>query len=112
MELMAQNSKELTVVQATLTDDQAYLKDLSEKCNDKSKAWDQRSKIRSDELSALTSALTIVKGQVAKSAKATQSSLVRMRTRDSKMMVDKDLDEDGDLAEEEYSLEEAANEDP
>lgn len=120
MELIGQNSRELAVAKAALSDDQAYLKDLTQKCNEKAKAWDQRSKIRSDELSALTSALTVVKGQVTESAKATQSSLVRMRTRDSKMMVDKDLDEDaaaekqmdGDLAEEEYSLEEAANEDP
>jgi hypothetical protein len=93
MELMAQNSKELTVVQATLTDDQAYLKDLSEKCNDKSKAWDQRSKIRSDELSALTSALTIVKGQVAKSAEATKASLMRLRTKDSQEVVAEDSQE-------------------
>lgn len=118
MELIGQNSRELTVAKAALSDDQAYLKDLTQKCNEKAKAWDQRSKIRSDELSALTSALTVVKGQVTESAKATQSSLVRMRTRDSKMMVDKVLDEDAaaekqmdrDLAEEEYSLEEAADE--
>merc|ERR1719161_3206410 len=65
MEQLAANSKDLTATQATLTDDQNYLKDLTEKCNLKSKEWDQRSQMRQDELTALTTALTIVKGKVA-----------------------------------------------
>merc|ERR1719160_2065599 len=65
MEEIAENSKDLTTTQAQLTDDQAYLKDLTEKCNLKSKEWDQRSQMRQDELTALTTALTIVKGKVA-----------------------------------------------
>merc|ERR1719218_477360 len=65
MEELAQAGKDLTVTQARLTDDQAYLKDLTEKCNLKSKEWDQRSQMRQDELTALTTALTIVKGKVA-----------------------------------------------
>merc|ERR1719299_208002 len=46
-------------------DDQGYLKILTENCNLKSKEWDQRSQMRQDELTALTTALTIVKGKVA-----------------------------------------------
>merc|ERR1719261_821734 len=65
MEALAQAGKDLTTTQAQLTDDQAYLKDLTEKCNLKSKEWDQRSQMRQDELTALTTALTIVKGKVA-----------------------------------------------
>merc|ERR1719450_322560 len=65
MEAIAASSKELTETSATLTDDQNYLKDLTEKCNAKSKEWDQRSQMRQDELTALTTALTIVKGKVA-----------------------------------------------
>merc|ERR1719428_2028662 len=65
MEAIALDSKDLTVTQAQLSDDQAYLKDLTEKCNLKSKEWDQRSQMRQDELTALTTALTIVKGKVA-----------------------------------------------
>merc|ERR1719420_655117 len=65
MESLAQAGKDLTVTQAQLSDDQAYLKDLTEKCNLKSKEWDQRSQMRQDELTALTTALTIVKGKVA-----------------------------------------------
>merc|ERR1719463_801991 len=65
MEALAASSKELTETSATLTDDQNYLKDLTEKCNAKSKEWDQRSQMRQDELTALTTALTIVKEGVA-----------------------------------------------
>merc|ERR1719159_756147 len=65
MEAIAASSKELTETSATLTDDQNYLKDLTEKCNSKSKEWDQRSQMRQDELTALTTALTIVKDGVA-----------------------------------------------
>merc|ERR1719450_1287643 len=65
MEAIAASSKELTETSATLTDDQNYLKDLTEKCNLKSKEWDQRSQMRQDELTALTTALTIVKEGVA-----------------------------------------------
>merc|ERR1740117_1702381 len=65
MEAIAASSKELTETSATLSDDQNYLKDLTEKCNAKSKAWDQRSQMRQDELTALTTALTIVKNGVA-----------------------------------------------
>merc|ERR1719456_725067 len=65
MEAIAASSKELMETSATLTDDQNYLKDLTEKCNAKSKEWDQRSQMRQDELTALTTALTIVKEGVA-----------------------------------------------
>jgi hypothetical protein len=65
MEAIASSSKELTETSATLTDDQSYLKTLTENCNAKSKEWDQRSQMRQDELTALTTALTIVKNGVA-----------------------------------------------
>merc|ERR1719502_851258 len=63
MEELSLASKDLTTTQAQLTDDQAYLKDLTEKCNLKSKEWDQRSQMRQDELTALTTALTIVRAR-------------------------------------------------
>jgi len=64
MEKIAKAQAELTAVSATMTDDQAYLTELTATCNEQSKVWDQRSKMRQDELTALTSALTIVKGKV------------------------------------------------
>lgn len=57
-------SKELTLAQAALTDDKTYLTELTASCNAKSKAWDQRSKARAEELTALGTALNVLKGKV------------------------------------------------
>merc|ERR1719498_1365982 len=65
MKGISTSQAELTATNAQLMDDQSYLKELTEMCNAKSKEWDQRSKMRQDELTALTSALTIVKERVA-----------------------------------------------
>merc|ERR1719389_565581 len=56
---------ELTTVSATLLDDQEYIKELSATCGIQAKTWDQRSSMRADELSALTEAISIIKGTVA-----------------------------------------------
>jgi len=61
---IAKNSEDLTVVAATLLDDQEYLMELSKMCSDKAKTWDARSKMRADELSALTAAIGILEGKV------------------------------------------------
>merc|ERR1719272_2585325 len=58
------NSGDLTAIQAVLTDDQQYIKDLTAKCELKSKEWDQRSQMRQDELTAISTAITIVSGKV------------------------------------------------
>jgi len=63
-ELIAENSQELTTVAATLLDDQQYLGKLAEMCTNTAKTWDQRSKVRSDELSTLVAAISIVKDSV------------------------------------------------
>jgi hypothetical protein len=67
---IAMNSEEMTTVSADLLDDKEYLADLAQMCMDKAKTWDQRSKVRSDELSAITAALTIVKETVAEKTSA------------------------------------------
>jgi len=81
MEALAGSSRDLTAAQAQLTDDQTYLKDLTEKCNLKSNEWDQRSQMRQDELTALTTALTIVKGKVAESTSAATVRFVQKAVR-------------------------------
>jgi len=73
MDEIAQNQQDLTTCIATLRDDQAYLLDLTEKCEAKSKEWDQRSSMRQEELTALTQALAIIKGTV--SAKTTEKTI-------------------------------------
>merc|ERR1719434_78270 len=65
MKTIAASQQSLTATTAQMTDDQAYLKELTDVCNARSKDWDQRSKMRQDELTALTSALTIMKERVA-----------------------------------------------
>merc|ERR1719207_141099 len=100
MEAIAASSKELTETSATLTDDQNYLKDLTEKCNSKSKEWDQRSQMRQDELTALTTALTIVKEGVAtktteKTVRLVQSA-VKIAPHSVVMTDDSDTEDDVD----------------
>jgi len=67
-------SQELTTVSAQLLDDQQYLDELNTICSDKAKTWDQRTKLRANELTAITQATGIVKSTV---AEKTQSSTIR-----------------------------------
>merc|ERR1719473_658091 len=64
---------ELTTVSATLLDDQEYLKELAKTCQSQAVTWDQRSNMRAEELSALTEAISIIKGTV--SAKTTEKTI-------------------------------------
>jgi hypothetical protein len=69
---LATDSKDFSGISAQLLDDMQYLKELAEVCGNKAKTWDQRSKVRADEITAITSAITIVKGTVSeKTSKAT-----------------------------------------
>jgi hypothetical protein len=56
--------EELVNLEATLKDDQLYLKDLTERCEKRAAVWDQRSKLRGNEIEALSQALTIIEGTV------------------------------------------------
>merc|ERR1719311_1218079 len=58
-------SQELTTVSATLLDDMEYLDELNTVCSEKAKTWDQRTKLRANELTAITQATGIVKSTVA-----------------------------------------------
>merc|ERR1719253_302926 len=65
---IAEAQADLTETNAVLNDDRLYLKDLTSKCETKAKEWDQRSSMRSDELSAITQALAVIEGVVASKA--------------------------------------------
>merc|ERR1719164_167050 len=95
METIASSQQQLTTTDAQMRDDQTYLKDLTELCNTKSKEWDQRSKMRQDELTALTSALSIMKDRV-----ATKTSEKTVRLMEGSAVVEKAavVTEDGSLA--------------
>jgi predicted nucleic acid-binding Zn-ribbon protein len=73
-EQISENSQLRSVSAATLLDDQKYLMELSQMCADKATTWDQRSKVRQDELAALTEAMGIIKTTV---SEKTQSSTIR-----------------------------------
>jgi len=61
---IATKTGELTENNANLADDNTYLKDLTGQCEHKAREWDQRSKTRSDELTALGEGIRIISGQV------------------------------------------------
>lgn len=61
---VSSNTMGMTTVNAQLLDDQKYLAELAEMCEEKAKTWDQRTKVRADELSALTAATAIIKDRV------------------------------------------------
>eukprot|EP00927_Polykrikos_kofoidii_P008860 TRINITY_DN136_c0_g1_i2.p1 TRINITY_DN136_c0_g1~~TRINITY_DN136_c0_g1_i2.p1 ORF type:complete len:763 (-),score=192.50 TRINITY_DN136_c0_g1_i2:367-2451(-) len=76
-EEIASASQQLTTVAATLMDDKEYLQQLSKMCSDKAKTWDQRSRVRQDELSALSSATAIIKQAVSGNTSAATLRLVQ-----------------------------------
>jgi hypothetical protein len=67
-------SQELTTVSATLLDDMEYLDELNTICSEKAKTWDQRTKLRANELTAITQATNIIKATV---SEKTQASTIR-----------------------------------
>merc|ERR1719335_1632281 len=64
---IGETSKQLSTVVATLADDQNYLKDLTSKCNSKKDMWDQRSGMRQEEVSTLTTVIHILETTVSES---------------------------------------------
>lgn len=67
---ISMSTEELTTVAADLLDNQQYLSELAQLCEARAKTWDQRSRVRADELSALTSATTIIKTGVSENTSA------------------------------------------
>jgi len=63
-EEIAATNEQLSTVEATLLDDKDYTNTLSKMCSDKAKTWDQRSRVRADELATLTQAIGVIKGAV------------------------------------------------
>jgi len=61
---IAKAREDLVDSEALMTDDQLYLRDLTERCEQRAGAYDQRSVLRADEIKALTEALTILTDRV------------------------------------------------
>merc|ERR1719410_2751938 len=69
-EEIAKAREDLVNAEATLKDDQLYMKDLTKLCEERAKDWDQRSQLRGGELEALEAALKVLKDEVAPMDKA------------------------------------------
>jgi len=69
-ETIAKAREDLVNAEATLKDDQLYMKDLTKLCEGRANDWDQRSQLRGGELEALTAALKVLKDEVAPMDKA------------------------------------------
>merc|ERR1719261_1999817 len=90
-EAIATAQGDMTNMNAVLNDDRTYLKDLTIKCELKAKQWDQRSSMRSAELSAITQALTVLQGQVATQAEKVGEGGRSSMIQSSKIQEDDDL---------------------
>jgi len=67
---IAQLKTDLVTTTASLSDDSAYLRDLTVRCQEKGEAWDQRTKTRNGEVEALTKALSVLNKKAKDNAKA------------------------------------------
>merc|ERR1719456_568350 len=98
----------LSDAQAMLADDETYLKDLTAKCELKAREWDQRSKMRGDELTALNGALGVMTDRVkTKSDQVNKRALVQKDDSyiapvapEAKGVIQEDVDDDdvGDVS--------------
>merc|ERR1719399_2672914 len=60
----AKAKEDMELTQAALDDDKLYLKDLTMKCELKAREYDQQSKMRADEITALEKAIEIIQDKV------------------------------------------------
>merc|ERR1719276_528498 len=78
--------EDLVNAEATLTDDQLYMKDLTKLCEARANDWDQRSHMRGGEVEALEGALKILKDEVQPmDAAANKRAMLVQKTSGQKM---------------------------
>jgi len=85
-EEIATAREDLVNAEATLKDDQLYMKDLTKLCEARAKDWDQRSQMRGGEIEALEGALKILKDEVQPmDAAANKRAMLVQKTSGQKM---------------------------
>jgi len=93
-ENIATATENIVLEEATLKDDELYLKDLTESCELKAREWDQRSQMRKGEVTALTKAIDVIEnGAKANESANKRSLLVQTGAVSSKMEADNGDDE-------------------
>merc|ERR1719157_260183 len=78
---VATASDDTVLEEATLKDDELYMKDLTERCELKAREWDQRSQMRAGKVTALGKAIDIIKNR----AKANESANKRALLQESQI---------------------------
>jgi hypothetical protein len=76
-ENIAKATEDMVKEEALLKDDELYLKDLTSKCELKAREWDQRSQMRSEEVTALTAALKIIKEGVSANSAVNKRAFIQ-----------------------------------
>jgi len=76
-ENIAKATEDMVKEEALLKDDELYLKDLTSKCELKAREWDQRSSMRSEEVTALTAALKIIKEGVSANSAVNKRAFIQ-----------------------------------
>merc|ERR1719274_323773 len=76
-ENIAKATDDMVKEEALLKDDELYLKDLTSKCELKAREWDQRSQMRSEEVTALTAALKIIKEGVSANSAVNKRAFIQ-----------------------------------
>merc|ERR1719428_856931 len=74
---IAKATEDMVKEEALLKDDELYLKDLTSKCELKAREWDQRSQMRSEEVTALTAALKVIKEGVSANSAVNKRAFIQ-----------------------------------
>jgi hypothetical protein len=77
---VATASDDTVLEEATLKDDELYMKDLTERCELKAREWDQRSQMRAGEVTALGKAIDIIKNRAKDNESANKRALIQTAT--------------------------------
>merc|ERR1719446_1174190 len=76
-EEIAKATDSMVEEEGKLKDDELYLKDLTAQCELKAREWDQRSQMRSEEVTALTAALKIIKEGVSANSAVNKRAFIQ-----------------------------------